>query len=144
MDMYRKRLAAAPDQVREHRFLAGAYLRSGALDEAGKVIAAGQKLDPDDAGLLDEQAQVLDASGRRQEALAVWATLKQRDPDDLSLYYMSAFALEALGRNQEAAAEWRHIIGWLEAHDMALHATWPKEMLTGVEDKLSAQGALGG
>jgi tetratricopeptide (TPR) repeat protein len=108
------------------------------------VIAAGQELDPDDNGLLDEQAQLLDASGRREEALAVWRTLKGRDPDDLSPYFMSAFALEALGRYQEAAAEWRYIIGWPQAHDMALHTTWPKEMLNGIQDKLSAQGAQGG
>jgi predicted Zn-dependent protease len=31
IELYKKRLAAAPDQIREYRFLAGAYLRSGAL-----------------------------------------------------------------------------------------------------------------
>ncbi len=51
---------------------------------------------------------------------------------------MSAFTLEALGRYREAAAEWHHIISWLEAHDMAVHTTWPKEMLEGIEAKLAA------
>ena len=103
--MYKKRLAASPDQIREYRFLAGAYLRSGAFDEAGTVIAAGRKLEPDDDMLLAAEAELLDASGRREEALAVWRTLKQRDPEDLSPYFMSAFTLEALGRYREAVAE---------------------------------------
>ena len=138
IELYKKRLAAAPEQIREYRFLAEAYLRSGALDEAGKVIAAGRKLEPDDNTLLARAAELLDASGRREEALAAWRTLKRRDPEDLSPYYMSAFTLEALGRYRQAAAEWRHIIGSLEAHDMTIHATWPKEMLAGIEAKIAA------
>jgi tetratricopeptide (TPR) repeat protein len=141
IDMYKERLAASPDQIREYRFLANAYLRSGALDEASQVIAAGRKLEPDDDALLAIEAEVLDASGRREEALAAWRTLKQRDPEDLSPYFMSAFTLEALGRYLEAAAEWRYIISWLEAHDETVHTTWPKEMLEGIEAKLAAADA---
>ncbi len=141
IDLYKKRLAASPDQIREYRFLAGAYLSNGALEEAGKVIAAGRKLEPDDDMLLAAEAELLDASGRREEALAAWRTLKQRDPENLSPYFMSAFTLEALGRYQEAAAEWRYIIGWLEAHDDIVHTTWPKEMLEGIEAKLAAADA---
>jgi tetratricopeptide (TPR) repeat protein len=88
--------------------------------------------------LLAAEAELLDASGRREEALAAWRTLKQRDPDDLSPYFMSAFTLEALGRYQEAAAEWRYIISWLEKHNDTVHTTWPKEMLGGIEAKLAA------
>jgi len=138
VDLYKERLAAAPDQIREYRFLAGAYLRSGGLDEARKVIAAGRKLEPDDDMLLAAEAEVLDASGHREEALAAWRRLKERDPDNLSPYYMSAFTLEALGRYQEAAAEWHHIIAWLEERDMAVHTTWPKEMLAGIEARVAA------
>jgi tetratricopeptide (TPR) repeat protein len=97
IDLYKQRLAAAPDQIREYRFLANAYLRAGALEEAGKVIAAGRKLEPDDDTLLGTEAELLDASGRREEALAAWRALKHRDPDNLSPYFMSAFTLEALG-----------------------------------------------
>jgi tetratricopeptide (TPR) repeat protein len=136
IDLYRRLLAASPDQIREYRFLAHAYLRGGALDEAEKVIAAGRRLDPDDAMLLAIEAELLDTRGRRDEALAAWQTLKERDPADLSPYYMSAFAFEALGRYQEAAAEWHHIIGWLEAHDMTVHTAWPKEMLEGIQARL--------
>ena len=53
VDLYKERLAAAPDQIREYRFLARAYLYAGAREEAGQVIAAGRKLDPDDYGLLE-------------------------------------------------------------------------------------------
>ncbi len=141
IDLYKKRLAAAPDQIREYRFLARAYLYNGALDEAAKVIAAGRKLEPDDEMLLAAEAELLDASGHREEALAAWRLLKQRDPEDLSPYYMSAFTLEALARYQEAAAEWRYIISWLEAHDDTVHTTWPKEMLEGIEAKLAAADA---
>ncbi len=58
------------------------------------------------------EAELLDASGRREEALAVYRTLKRGDPEDLSPSFMSAFTLEALGRYRVAAAEWRYIIGW--------------------------------
>jgi tetratricopeptide (TPR) repeat protein len=141
IDLYKKRLAASPDQIREYRFLARAYLRNGALEEAGKVIAAGRKLEPHDSMLLAAEAELLDACGRREEALSAWRALKQRDPDDLSPYFMSAFTLEALGRYQEAAAEWRYIVSWLEAHDDTVHTTWPKEMLEGIEAKLAAADA---
>ena len=145
IDLYKKRLEASPDQVREYRFLAGAYLRNGALEEAARVIAAGREVEADDDMLLAAEAELLVAMGRPQDALAAWRTLKQRDPEDLSPYYMSAFALEGLGRYREAAEQWRYIIGWLEAHDMALHTTWPKEMLNATEAKLASadDGAAG-
>ena len=73
--------------------------------------------------LLGIEAELLDASGRREEALAAWSRLKDRDPDDLSPYFISALTLEPLGRYREAAAEWRHIISSLEAHDDAVHTT---------------------
>jgi tetratricopeptide (TPR) repeat protein len=137
IDLYKKRLADSSDQIREYRFLAMAYLRSGAHDEAGKVIAAGRKLKPDDEVLLGVEAELLDASGRREDALAAWRALKLRDPEDLSPYYMSAFTLEALGRYEEAADEWRYIISWLEAHDESVHTTWPQEMLAAIAAKLA-------
>ena len=141
IDWYKKRLAATPDQIREYRFLAHAYLYADALEEAGKVIAAGRKLDPDDYMLLSAEAGLLDAAGRREESLAMMRTLKQREPDDLSNYYMSAFTLEALGRYREAADEWHYIISWLEEHDMPTHTTWPRQMLQGIEAKLAGTGA---
>ncbi len=136
--LYKKRLAASPDQIREYRFLASAYLRSGAFDEVGQVMVAGRKLDPGDDRLLAAEAELLQASGHHEEALAAWQTLKQRDPDDLSPYFMSAFTLEALGRYREAAAEWHHIISWREAHNDTVHTTWPKQMLDAIEAKLAA------
>lgn len=141
IDLYKQRLAAAPEQIREYWFLAHAYLRNAALEEASQVIAAGRRLEPDDARLLDIEAEVLDAAGRREEALAIWQRLKERDPEDLSPYFMSAFTLEALGRYREAAAEWHYIIGWMEAHGDAVHTVWPKEMLAGIEAKLADEAS---
>ncbi len=82
IDLYRRLLAASPDQIREYRFLAHAYLlsRDGALDEAGKVIAAGCRLDPDDAMLLPIEAEFPDTRGRRDEALAAWRTSRNGTP----------------------------------------------------------------
>jgi tetratricopeptide (TPR) repeat protein len=136
--MYKERIAESPGQVRDYRFLAMAYLHSGAPDEAARVIAAGRELVPDDDVLLAIEAEVLDATGHPEEALVAWQALKQLDPEDLSPYYMGASILEGLGRYQEAADEWRHIISDLEEHDMAVHTTWPKEMLEGLEAKLAA------
>lgn len=144
IELYKKRLAAAPDQIREYRFLTRAYLYAGARDEAGKVIAAGRKLEPEDLTLLDLEADLLDAAGRREESLAIRQTLKQRDPENLGSWYMSAFTLEAMARYQEAIAEWRYIIGWLEAHDNAIHTEWPKEMIAGIEAKIAGADASAG
>src|SRR5262249_1481160 len=107
IELYKRRLAASPDQIREYRFLANAYLRSGALDEAGKVIAAGRKLEPDDNMLLATEAELLDGSGRREEALAVWRALKQRDPPHPRPPLISALPPQAPRRDQEAAAPGR-------------------------------------
>src|SRR5579859_6507302 len=52
IELYKERLAASPGQIREYQFLASAYLRSGALEQASEVIAAGRNLDPDDDVLL--------------------------------------------------------------------------------------------
>ena len=74
---------AAADQIREYRILASATC-AAVLGEAGKVIAAWRKLEPDDDMLLAVGAELLDVSCRREEALAVYRTLKERDPEDLS------------------------------------------------------------
>ncbi len=105
IELYKQRLAAAPDQIREYRFLAGAHLRSGALDEAGRVIAAGRKLEPDDDMLLAAEAELLDASGRREEALAAWRTLKQRDPEDSK---HSADIRRLRPNGATSSAGWKH------------------------------------
>ena len=41
------------------------------------MIAAGRKLDRGDYGLLELEAELLDASGRGEEALEIWQTFKQ-------------------------------------------------------------------
>src|SRR6266487_3801389 len=46
--LYTRHLADSPTQVREHRFMARAYLAARDYVEAGRVIAAGLALDPDE------------------------------------------------------------------------------------------------
>jgi tetratricopeptide (TPR) repeat protein len=49
--MYEQRLRDAPGEVREHRFLATAYLNAHAFERALTVAEAGLRLAPDDAAL---------------------------------------------------------------------------------------------
>ena len=80
IERYKRRLSASPDDVRSYRFLARAYLHTGTLTEAGKVIEAGRKLEPDDDVLLDIEADRLEASGEREASLVLRQTLKLHDP----------------------------------------------------------------
>ena len=50
--MYERRLAESPAQVREHRFLANAYLSAHEFMEARDVVGAGLRIAPEDAALL--------------------------------------------------------------------------------------------
>jgi tetratricopeptide (TPR) repeat protein len=134
--LYARRLADSPTDVREHRFLAQAYLAARDYAEAGRVIAAGLALDPDDRMLLETRGQVRAATGDPQGALADWR--RATDPDrNLGPVYSSTFLLERLGRLQEAAAAWQFIIDWCDAHGAPLTAEWPKRELARVRRKLS-------
>src|SRR5918992_5042416 len=53
IDLYKARLAAAPENVTEYRYLAQAYLLGGEHEEAGKVVDAGLGFDPNDRHLLE-------------------------------------------------------------------------------------------
>jgi tetratricopeptide (TPR) repeat protein len=50
IDLYKKRLAAAPTEIREYRFLANAYLTRHDYGNARPVIETGLELAPDDPG----------------------------------------------------------------------------------------------
>ena len=54
--LYSQRLARSPTDVREHRFLANAYLAARHYQEAARVVDAGLALVPDDPMLLDVRA----------------------------------------------------------------------------------------
>src|SRR5437868_3353529 len=50
--VYERRLAQTRGEVREHRFLASAYLSAHAYSKADAVVRAGLELAPDDAALI--------------------------------------------------------------------------------------------
>jgi tetratricopeptide (TPR) repeat protein len=134
--LYQRRLAAAPAGVREHRFLASAYLAARDHPEAGRVIAAGLALAPDDRVLLEFRGEVRAATGDPDGALDDWR--RAVDPDgNIGPVYSSAFLLEREGRLEEAVAAWQSIIDWCEAHDAPLTAEWPRQELARLRGRLS-------
>lgn len=133
--LYTRRLADSPTDVREYRFLAQAYLAARDYREAGRVIAAGLALDPDDRMLLEARGEVRAATGDPEGALADWR--RAVDPDrNIGPVYSSAFLLERLGRLQEAVAAWQYIIDWCDSYDAPLTAEWPKRELARLRTRL--------
>lgn len=135
--LYNQRLAQAPTDVREHRFLANAFLAARDYGEAAKVVDAGLGLAPDDRMLLEVRGQVRAATGDPEGALADWRRAVDLD-NNIGPVYSSAFLLERLGRLQEAVAAWQFIIDWCPSHDAALTAEWPKRELARLRGTLSA------
>jgi tetratricopeptide (TPR) repeat protein len=127
--MYERRLAGASSDVREHRFLANAYLKAHSYEQAREVIEAGLELASDDAPLLalrgEAKAGLADAEG----ALLDWRRALELDPEDIGALYSSAFLLEREGRLAEAAEAWLAIIEWNESRGYTLQSVWPKQEL---------------
>jgi tetratricopeptide (TPR) repeat protein len=134
----RERLNASPDSVREHRFLANAYVLARDFDRAGAVIGAGLALEPDDQALIAERGEVRAATGDPHGALADWRRALELAPDDLGPLYSSAFFLEREGRLAEARDAWVEIVEWNEARGFTLQAEWPKRELQRLDEELSA------
>lgn len=136
LERYQQRLAQSPGEVREHRFLANAYLAARNYGEAARVIEAGLALAPDDRLLLESRGQVRAATGDPQGALADWR--RAVDPDrNLGPVYLSAFLLERLGRLEEAVAAWQSIIEWCQSHDAPLTAEWPRREFERLRGRIS-------
>jgi tetratricopeptide (TPR) repeat protein len=147
IDEYRARVAAAPGDLRELRFLVSAYLSARDFAAAAGVIGAGLEIAPDDWAMIMSRGSVREARGDAAGALADWRRALELDPEILSPVYASAFLLEREGRLAEAAACWRHIIGHAEAHGWELTTVWPRQELQRVEGLLagaSAAAAPGG
>ena len=106
------RLAASPGELREHRFLASAYLSAHAFDRPRDIAEAGLELAPDDAPLLALRGETKAGLGDPEGALADWRRALELDPEDIGALYSSAFLLEQEGRLTEAAEAWRSIIEW--------------------------------
>jgi tetratricopeptide (TPR) repeat protein len=103
------------------RCLAQAYVADGRWPEADATIACA----PDDAFMLERQADMLSRTGREEEALTTWERALDADPESIGGHYMRAFLLERLGRHAEAIAEWNAIIEWSHARGADEDAEWP-------------------
>src|SRR5436190_13044410 len=110
--IYERRLADSPGEVREHRFLANAYLHTYAYEPAREVVEAGLELAPDDAALVALRGQAKAGLGDGEGALADWRRALRLEPEDIGALYSSAFLLEREGRLAEAAEAWRSIVDW--------------------------------
>jgi tetratricopeptide (TPR) repeat protein len=129
VDTYEARLAASPGSLREHRFLAQAYLTAHAYTRALEVAEAGLALGPDDAPLTASRGEAKAGLGDVDGALADWRLALQFDPEDIGALYSSAFLLEREGRLQESGDAWQAIIDWCDARNLALDSEWPKREL---------------
>jgi tetratricopeptide (TPR) repeat protein len=135
--LYKQRLAAAPDDPREYRYLASAYLVAHEHEDAEKVVRAGLRLAPDDPWLVEQRGDVYAATGRPEEALADWRRALALDPEKIDPRYSAAFLLERERRLAEAVDEWRLIIRWLDERGHAVQAEWPRRELQRLEGKLA-------
>jgi tetratricopeptide (TPR) repeat protein len=126
---YRDRVAHAPGDVRELRFLASAYLAARDYRAAGEVIGTGLGLAAGDPKLTADRGQVKASQGDTEGALADWRRAHELDPDDFGPVYASAFLLEDLGRLAEAVQMWRRILEHADAHGWELTAAWPRQQL---------------
>jgi tetratricopeptide (TPR) repeat protein len=124
--LYQQRFTASPGNLREHRFLAYAYLAGCDYAAARAVIDAGLELAPEDSVLIEFRGEVRAGTGDPDGALADWRHAHQLNPENLSSIYSSAFLLEREGRVEEAAEAWRLIIDWSDARSFALDVEWPR------------------
>lgn len=130
-----ERLATSPDSVREHRFLAAAYLLSRDWSKAQATVDAGLALSPEDSKLIADRGEVKAARGDPEGALADWRRALELDPGAIGPLYSSAFLLEREGRRADAAEAWRAIVDWCEARGFAADAEWPKRELARLSDQ---------
>jgi tetratricopeptide (TPR) repeat protein len=135
---YEQRVARSPNDVREYRFLATAYLRAHAFGRARDAIAAGLALAPHDGPLLAMRGEARAGLGDSEGALADWRRALELEPEDIGALYSSAFLLEREGRLTEAADAWRSIIEWNESRGLTLQTDWPKREL----ERLRAANAV--
>jgi tetratricopeptide (TPR) repeat protein len=103
---YTTQLGAAPDDLRQYRYLAVAYLAAQRYDQARDVIDAGLGLAGQDRILIESRGAVRAATGDTDGALADWAHALDLNPEDIAPLYSTAFLHEREGRVQEAIDAW--------------------------------------
>lgn len=133
---YRTRVAAAPGDVRELRFLSAAYLTARDYAAAAEVIEASLELAPGDWKFIADRGEVKAARGDTDGALADWRRAHDIDPAEFSTVYASAFLLEEAGRLAEAGQCWRQILAHSEAKGWELDARWPRQEIQRLETLL--------
>jgi tetratricopeptide (TPR) repeat protein len=126
---YEERLRDAPGDLREHRFLATAYLNVRRYERALTVVEAGLRLARDDAALLAMRGEAKAGLGDVDGALADWRRAVQLEPEDIGALYSSAFLLEREGRLDEAIEAWQAIVDWSQARGSMLEVEWPTREL---------------
>jgi tetratricopeptide (TPR) repeat protein len=127
--VYERRLTESPGEVREHRFLANAYLRAHDYRRARDVVDAALELAPRDATLLALRGEAKAGLADPEGALADWQRALELDPEDAGPLYSSAFLLEREGRPEAAADAWRSIIEWNDSRGYTLQSEWPRQEL---------------
>ena len=140
---YRARVAAAPGDVRELRFLSSAYLTARDYDAAAAVIDTGLGLAPGDWKFIADRGQVKAARGDTDGALADWWQAHDIEPTDFSTVFASAFLLEEAGRLAEAVRCWRQILDHSEAQGWELDAQWPRQEIQRLEGLIAARQSPG-
>jgi tetratricopeptide (TPR) repeat protein len=137
--MYEQRLADSPAEVREHRFLAQAYLVAHDHTRAQAVVEAGLLLAADDAALIAMRGEARAGLGEVEGALADWRRALELEPEDIGALYSSAFLLEREGRLEESAAAWQAIIDWSETRGLTLETVWPKQEAERLHAKITEE-----
>jgi tetratricopeptide (TPR) repeat protein len=135
IDLYKKRLAAVPTEIREYRFLAHAYLTRHDYGNARPVIEIGLDLAPDDPALIWCRGEVRAGMGDPEGALADWRRALELDSENLGPVYSSAFLLEREGRLQEAVDAWQFIIEWSEERGFTQDVEWPRQEIKRLRGK---------
>ncbi|HLY94589.1 MAG TPA: tetratricopeptide repeat protein [Gaiellaceae bacterium] len=110
------------DDLVSLRCLAHAYVADGRWPEAAATIARA----PEDAFMLEQQAEMFSRTGREEEALATWQRALDANPDSIGGHYMRAFLLDRLGRRDDAIREWEAIIAWSRARGHDEDVEWPE------------------
>jgi len=134
--LYEQRVADAPGDVREYRFLATAYVAAGRYERARATIDTGLELDPGDRMLIATRGDVKAGVGDPEGAIADWRAALELDDGDIGPLYSIAFLLEREGRPGDALEVWRSIVEWNEERNEGLAAEYPRSELERVRRRI--------